>query len=62
MGITGFVKNLPDGGVEVVSEGSRRDLESFLDELQKMMYGYISDSSVSWETARGDFSSFEIKH
>ena len=60
LGLTGFVRNLPDGGVELVSEGDRRKLEAFLEELNDDMKGYISDSDVRWEKAREDFRGFGI--
>lgn len=59
--VSGFVKNLPDGDVEVFLEGDRPALESFLAEIQKMMYGYISDSRIEWGPAQGEFSTFEIR-
>lgn len=31
LGITGFVKNLPDGGVYIEAEGSGKQLKSFVD-------------------------------
>ena len=61
MDLTGFVKNLSDGNVEVVCEGEKPRLEEFLDSLKENMYGYISDSLVEWEPSRGEFSSFEIR-
>lgn len=61
LGLTGFVRNLPGGGVELVSEGDRQKLETFLDELKHRMDGYISDSRVQWEPGRGDFRDFEIR-
>jgi len=60
-GVTGFVKNLPDGKVEVVCEGPKRQLEEFLKDVRENMYGYISDSAAEWTRARGEFASFEIR-
>ncbi len=60
-GITGFVKNLPDGTVEIVGEGGRDQLEIFLRELKNEMRGYISDSRVDWEPVTGEFPAFEIR-
>ena len=61
LGLTGFVKNLSDGTVEVVCEGERGRLEAFLEELRKAMVGYIGDSRVDWGPSRGEFSSFGIR-
>ena len=59
--VAGFVRNLPNGNVEVVCEGSKADLEGFLDSLDQSMRGYIRDSQVKWESSRGEFSSFGIR-
>lgn len=61
LGVTGFVKNLRDGNVEVACEGSRAQLENFLTGIQDQMSGYISDFRADWEPATGEFSSFEIR-
>ena len=61
MKVTGFVQNLPNGTVEIVCEGEGNQLKTFLDEVEESMYGYISDTSVEWETALGEFTSFDIK-
>ena len=60
-GITGFAKNLSNGNVEIVCEGQKQQLESFLRDVDRSMYGYISDFHVDWFPARGEFSSFDIK-
>lgn len=61
LGVNGFVKNLIDGNVEVVCEGQKDQLETFLKNIKKAMNGYISDSQVDWEPAREEFLSFEIR-
>lgn len=59
--VRGFVRNLPDGDVELSLEGELSELEAFLAEIQKMMYGYISDSRIEWGPDRGRFETFEIR-
>ncbi len=61
MGITGFVKNLSNGNVEIVCEGDREQLEGFLEYMREDMRGYISDFHVDWEPASDEFASFEIR-
>ena len=61
LGVTGFAKNLYDGNVEVVGEGEKDKLETFLGEINEDMSGYISDFHVDWEPASGEFSSFGIR-
>ncbi len=61
IGITGFVQNLPDGGVLTVCEGKRWQLESFLESITDEMGNYIRNSQVDWQPATGEFKSFGIK-
>lgn len=61
LGVLGFVKNLPDGNVEIVGEGRKEQLENFLKNMDSAMRGYISDLQVDWEPACGEFSSFGIQ-
>ena len=59
--VTGFVKNMNNGNVEVMAEGKKRSLEGFLEELQEEMYACVRDTNVSWHKATGEFSEFQIR-
>jgi len=59
--ITGFVKNLSDGTVEIVCEGEKSALEEFLNAIQENFAGNISGSNVDWKPWSGEFASFEIR-
>lgn len=61
LGLNGYVKNMPDGRVEVISEGVRSVLETFLSDINENMSGYISDSQVEWECGNEEFVSFEVR-
>ena len=61
IGVTGFVENLPNGNVLLVGEGMQGQLESFIADIKKRMSDYISDSCVEWQTATGEFETFEIR-
>jgi acylphosphatase len=59
--ISGFVRNLPDGRVELVAEGPRAELEAFRAAIRDAgLSGFIRDESVSWVAARNGFRGFEI--
>ncbi|HAZ09869.1 MAG: hypothetical protein A2047_01675 [Omnitrophica bacterium GWA2_41_15] len=61
LGLTGWVKNLEDGRVEIVAEGKEKDLNEFLDKISKGQLGrYIKNVELSWEKSAGEFDSFEI--
>jgi len=58
LGLTGWVRNLPDGRVELVCEGKEKKLKTFLDDITKE---FPVDAQVSWEEAAGGFTGFEIR-
>ena len=61
-GITGFVRNLPGGEVEVVAEGDRTQLEEFLAELRRGPSGaHVRSLMASWERPRGEFDDFSVR-
>jgi len=59
--VTGFVKNLPDGQVELVAEGEEVSLQNFLQEIQKNFHEYIRETDVKWGKPTGEFKSFGIQ-
>ncbi len=60
-GIAGSVQNLPDGStVEVVAEGMRSPLETFLNELRVgPAHALVREMDVTWSVATGEFDAFE---
>jgi acylphosphatase len=59
--ITGFVRNLESGEVEIVAEGSQEDIEKFLEEIQINEYPIdVRNFQVPWLDASGEFRRFEI--
>ncbi len=59
--ITGTVRNLPDGRVELVAEGAQAELEAFQFELRQAgLAGFIRDEQVIWTDAKNEFRGFEI--
>src|SRR5687767_11313269 len=59
--VTGAVKNLPDGRVELVAEGGKAELEEFLQGIRDSeVGGLIRQEQVSWSDGTGEFRGFEI--
>ncbi len=62
LGVTGWVRNLHDGRVEVVAEGNREILEQFLEELKRgPRLARVEEVEVSWEDYKGEFVDFTIR-
>jgi acylphosphatase len=62
-GVSGFVRNMPDGSVVVVAEGSTDALDRFLRMIQVQGRGRIRVDSleVTRSEATGEFSGFQIR-
>lgn len=59
--ITGFVKNLADGSVEVAAEGEESNLQDFLSALRAEMNSRVDKVSLHWFAPTGEFKTFEIR-
>ncbi len=63
LGLTGFVRNLRDGTVEVLAEGSRERLERLLSKLERgPLLAHVEQLNVSWLPATGEFTKFRIAY
>jgi len=58
--VTGFVRNLPDGRVELVAEGPSHELEAFLNAIKDRMKHYIRELDLREEPASGIYAHFVI--
>ncbi len=58
--VTGFVRNLRDGRVELVAEGERAEVERFLAAVAERMAGSIASADAAWLAATGEFSDFGV--
>jgi len=61
--VTGTVRNLPDGRVELIAEGARAELKAFLEGIaQSELSGFIAKQHETWSTAQGNLKGFAITH
>jgi acylphosphatase len=59
--VTGLVRNLPDGRVELVAEGGRDELEAFRQAIRDSgLEHFIRKEEASWTDATSEFRGFEI--
>jgi acylphosphatase len=59
--VSGFVRNLPDGSVELVAEGRPRDLDHLQEAISLEMSRHIESAQVMPGPATGEFAEFEIR-
>ena len=59
--VTGTVRNLAGGGVELVAEGTRDELEGFRQAIRESgLEHFIRHEAVTWQEAMDEFRGFEI--
>lgn len=61
--ITGWVRNEPDGTVQVVAEGAEEELEQLLSFLHRgPSAARVDRVEATWQSATGEFTTFRIRH
>lgn len=63
LGLSGWVKNLPDGSVEAVFEGEKRKVEEALKRSGNGPdYARVDDVEVNWQPFSGEFRDFSVRY
>ena len=60
--LTGFVRNLPDGDVEMLAQGPEPDIDHCLADLQDYFTGYIEDTRIDPVPFNSRYTSFRITY
>ncbi|MGI6502356.1 MAG: acylphosphatase [Candidatus Methanoculleus thermohydrogenotrophicum] len=59
--ISGYVRNLENGEVEIVAEGSEEDLREFINAINIIQRPIaVKSFTIRWEEATGEYADFEI--
>lgn len=62
LGLTGWVRNLADGTVETTAEGTKDQLDAFVDFLNTGPEGaHVTQLDIKWLEASGEFSDFNVR-
>lgn len=62
LGVTGWVRNERDGSVRLEAEGSREDLESLAEAVQRgPRMARVEDVEVDWSDATDEFETFRVR-
>ena len=61
LGLTGWVRNRPDGSVECTAQGERAPLDRFVASLHKgPRLASVSGVDLRWEDGDATYSTFEV--
>jgi acylphosphatase len=63
LGVSGFVRNTPDGRVEAVFEGEKENVEKMVEFCKSGPPGArVDHAEVAWEDCRGEFEEFVVRY
>ncbi len=63
LSVTGWVRNLKDGRVEVIAEGDKEKVEDLINQLkQGPSLARVENVEVEWKEYTGEFRDFSIAH
>jgi acylphosphatase len=60
--VTGYVRNLRDGRVELVAEGDAEEVDRFIRAVSEAMRGYIRNVEQTDSPATGEFADFGVRY
>ena len=60
--VSGYVRNCPDGRVELVAEGAQTEIDEFLREVRDHLFNNIRNEQRDVQDATGEFTGFDIRH
>jgi acylphosphatase len=60
--LTGCVRNLPDGSVEALLQGTESNIQACLDDLQNAFGGYLRDAKITDQPVNPQYHDFRITY
>ena len=60
--VSGYVRNLPDGRVELVLEGAEVEMDRVMEEIVRKMSAFVRGVTTQAAPATGEFDQFSIRH
>lgn len=60
--LVGWVKNLPNGSVEVMIEGVKESIEQLCKSIEGQFEDYIQNKDIQYTPAQSDFKEFQIAY
>ncbi len=59
--VTGFVKNLADGRVQLEAQGGKAEVDAFVKAVEERMHGFIRKTERSVRKGAAQFQGFQIQ-
>jgi len=61
LSVTGWVRNVDDGNVEVIAEGERENIETLIGHLEEgPPLAIVEKVDIDWQDYKGEFHDFRI--
>ncbi len=62
LGLKGFVRNIPNGDVEVVAEGNDKEIDELVEFCRKgPVLSCVANLKIEYEEFKGEFNDFTVK-
>jgi len=58
--LSGFVRNAPDGNVEMLAQGRSEDIDNCIRDIQDSFAGYIRETKIEEVTLNPQYKDFKI--
>jgi acylphosphatase len=59
--VTGYVKNLPDGRVQLEAEGQKTEVDAFIAAIEERMHGHVRKMERAASRRPAQFQGFSIQ-